>query len=123
MGGQMQTIHDLVPLRSMTKQVEATCYNQVQLALHRLHRPLRLELPGYAGLEMRLEQEDWLCVDVVQGDLPVLRWHSFDVHNRQNLHEPIVCRLDLYHVQAGLVMGTVLDVLEAQLKQLLAGLD
>lgn len=119
----MWTIRELIPLRSMTKQVEASCYNQVQLALHRLENPLRLDLPGHAGLEIHLDDKVWLCVDVVQGELPVLCWHSFEVSDRSSLHTPILCRLDLYHMQAGLVMGTVLDALEALLKQRLANLD
>jgi len=114
----MQTMRDIVPLRSMDKQVEASCYNQVQLALHRLDNPLRLELPGHRGLEIQLEADAWLCLDItVEGDLPVLRWHSFEVQHRQSLHEPIQCRLDLYHIHAGLIMGTALDALEGLLKQ------
>jgi len=119
----MWTFRELIPLRSMTKQVEASCYNQVQLALHRLGNPFRLDLPGHAGLEIRLEEKAWLCVDNVQGELPVLCWHSFEVANRHSLHMPIHCCLDLYHMQAGLVMGTVLDALETALKQRLANAD
>ena len=113
----MQMIRDIVPLRSMDKQIEASCYNQVQLALHRLDNPLRLELPNHRGLEIHLEVEAWLCLDVVAGELPVLRWHSFEVQDRHSLHEPIQCRLDLYHIHAGLIMGTALDALEVLLKQ------
>jgi hypothetical protein len=104
----------------MAKQVQASCYNQVRLALHRLENSLRVPLPGHPGLEILLEEEAWLCLDIVQGGMPGLRWHSFEVQDRRSLHEPINCRLDLYHIHAGLVMGTVLETLEAQLKQRLA---
>ncbi|MDV3238423.1 MAG: hypothetical protein LOY58_06190 [Gammaproteobacteria bacterium] len=115
----MQT--DIQPLRTLSKRIDAACYNQVRIALHRLPRPLRIELPRHRGLELLLDEDGWLCVDAARNDLPVLAWHGFDLRGRSALHEPVVCRLDLYHIHAGLVMGTVLEDLERVLRRRLAG--
>lgn len=113
----MWTQPDIPPLRSLPKQVEAFCFNQVCLALRRIGKPLRLALPRHKTLEIVLYEDGWLCVDAARDDLPVLAWYGFEVHGRETLHEPIVCRLDLYHIHAGLVMGTVLDALQDALKE------
>ncbi|MBZ0070500.1 MAG: hypothetical protein WCY26_08610 [Thiohalobacteraceae bacterium] len=114
---------DIQPLRRLEKRVDAACYNQVRIALLRLPRPLRVALqrPRHRGLELVLDDDRWLCVDTGRNDLPVLAWHGFDTHGRSALHEPVVCRLDLYHIHAGLVMGTVLDDLEHILRERLTG--
>lgn len=111
---------DIQPLRILDKRIEAACYNQVRLALQRLPRPLRIDLPRHRGLELCLEDDIWLCVDAARNDLPVLAWHSFDVGGRVALHEPVACRLNLYHIHAGLVMGTILEELERLLRERLA---
>lgn len=111
---------DIQPLRVVQKQVDAACYNQVRLGLRRLPRPLRLQLPRHRGLELVLDDEGWLCVDAARNDLPVLAWHDFDACGRSALHEPVVCRLNMYHIHAGLVMGTVLEDAEGILRERLA---
>lgn len=107
---------DIPPLRALPKQVEAAFYNRVCLALHRIGCPLRLQLPAHKGLAVILDHGGWLCVDAARNDQPVLAWHAFEVQGRASLHEPVACRLALYHTCAGLLMGTVLDALEEVLK-------
>lgn len=106
-----------VPLRALPKIIEATCYNRVRLALARRGRPLRVALPGHRGLEMILDDRFWLCVDSLHNDQPILGWHKFEITGRSELHAPVRCQLCFYHVQAGLVMGSVLNALH----QVLAG--
>jgi hypothetical protein len=105
---------NLEPLRSFPKHIEADCYNHVRLALKRLSRPLRLALPDHRGLEVVLDDDGWLIVDSLQADQPVLAWVDFN-HRRDSLHEPVECVLKLYHVHAGLVMGTALEALDKAL--------
>ena len=112
----MWTLPDIQPFRSMQKRIDAACYNQVWLALHRIGQPLRVSLPQHNGLEIILDEGGWLCVDAARDDFPVLAWYSFEVHERRAVHEPIACRLNLYHLHAGLVMGTALDALQEALK-------
>lgn len=116
------SIDDLVPLRSMPKTIESSCYNHVRLALRRLGNPLRVALPGHRGLEMILYDKCWLCVDSTNDDQLILAWLNFDTrrHN-QALFEPVPCQLNLYHIHAGLVMGSALDALDESLSQSLAG--
>ncbi|MHB8729331.1 MAG: hypothetical protein ACYC9K_09910 [Sulfuricaulis sp.] len=108
------------PLRTFPKLIEADNYNRVRLALKRLPRPLRVELPDHRGLDALLDDDGWLVVDTLQADQPVLAWVEFG--HRSALHEPVACVLKLYHVHAGLVMGTALEALDKALKQRLAEL-
>ena len=106
------------PLRTFPKLIEADCYNRVRLALHRLPRPLRVELPDHRGLEALLDDDGWLVVDTLQADQPVLAWVDFG--HRNGLNEPVACVLKTYHVHAGLVMGTALEALARALTDRLA---
>jgi hypothetical protein len=111
------------PLRVMPKTIEAACYNQVRLALRRLGNPLRVELPEHRGLEIILEDDNWLCVDSARNDQPIMAWLCFDTRRHNNaLHEPVPCQLRLYHMHAGLIMGSALDALEQSLVAKLAAL-
>jgi hypothetical protein len=101
------------PLRTFPKLIEADFYNRVRLALNRLSRPLRVELPDHRGLEAILDDNGWLVVDSLKADQPVLAWVEFG--HRDGLHEPVACVLKLYHVHAGLVMGTALEALHKAL--------
>lgn len=108
------------PLRTYPKSIEAACYNHVRLALKRFGAPLRVGLPRHRGLEMILEDDLWLCVDAAREDTPVLAWFDFESRGRSALHAPVPCRLDLYHIHAGLVMGTALEALHEALREQLA---
>ena len=116
------TIDKLQPLRVMQKTIEAACYNHVRLALRRLGNPLRIDLPDHRGLHIILGDHLWLCVDRTRDDQPIMAWLDFDTRKRnQALHEPVPCQLRLYHVHAGLVMGSTLDALYQSLLKQLAG--
>jgi len=114
-------IDNIRPLRIMPKTIETTCYNHVRLALRRLNNPLRVELPDHRGLEIILNSHHWLCVDSTHDDQPIMAWMDFDTrsHN-QALYEPVPCQLRLYHMHAGLVMGSALDALDQSLAEKLA---
>ena len=116
------TIDTLRPLRVMQKTIEAACYNHVRLALRRLGNPLRVDLPDHRGLDIILSDHLWLCVDITRDDQPIMAWLDFDIRQRnQALHAPVPCQLRLYHMHAGLVMGSTLDALYQSLLQQLAG--
>ncbi|MGB7932444.1 MAG: hypothetical protein WCH04_09495 [Gammaproteobacteria bacterium] len=111
----MTVLREFPPLRSLPKRLEAAYYNRVRLALSRLGCPLRVALPQHRGLEAILDNDVWVCVDTMRDDLPVLAWRAFGTRGRTSLHEPVDCRLDLYHWHAGLIMGTALDALDMAL--------
>lgn len=116
----MSPTRNLPPLRTLPKWMQASYYNRVRLALKRLGRPLRVSLVTHRGLETILDDEVWVCVDATRDDLPVLAWRAFEVRGRDSLHEPVACRLELYHHRAGLIMGSALEALEETLRARLA---
>jgi hypothetical protein len=115
-------IDSIPPLRVMPKIIEAVCYNHVRLALGRLGNPLRVDLPDHRGLDVILNDHHWLCVDSIKDDQPIMAWLDFDTrsHN-QALYEAVPCQLRLYHMHAGLVMGSALDALDQSLTEKLGG--
>ena len=115
--------NDIGPLRSMQKNIEAACYNHVRLAMHRLGKPLRVELPDHRGLEIILNNESWLCVDSIHDDQPIMMWCDFDTSKHNSaLHVDVPCVLHLYHTHASLIMGSALDALDQSLTEKLAAL-
>jgi hypothetical protein len=110
---------DLPPLRILPKNIEASTFNSVRLALKRGANPLRMSLVGHRGLDVVLHDDRWWCVDTVHGDVPILVWRDFAAQRRAALHRPIECRLYLYHLHAGLIMGTALEHLADMLTALL----
>jgi hypothetical protein len=116
----MHATRELIPLRTLPERIEAACYNQARLALARFGRPLRVALPRHRGLEVILDDARWLCVDAWRDELPVLAWRAFQARGRAALHEPVDCRLELYHAHAGLLMGTALEALDAALRDRIA---
>lgn len=97
-------------LRAFPKIIDASTFNRVRLTLTHQHRPLRLSLPNHRGLEVILDNEVWLVVDSLKADEPILAWTAFK-RPHAALHEPVACELRLYHMHAGLIMGTALDAL------------
>ena len=119
----MYTRHQEVPVfEYRDSQLEAARYNQVHLAFHRLGEDLRLELPDLKHLELILQRDAWVVVDTGLDDLPVLAWTDFRVEGRATLHEPIPCRIRLYHANAGILIKPVLGAMDFILEQRLGRL-
>lgn len=110
---------ELLSLRVLPKVIEATTFNQARLALLRIGKPLRVSLKDHRCLDVILSQEQWLCVDSCNADQPIMAWREFDMQHRNELHKPIDCKLYLYHMHAGLIMGTARDSLTQVLKDIL----
>ena len=107
------------PMRIMPKVIEATTFNQARLALLRIGNPLRVSLNGHRCLDVILSQELWLCVDACNDDQPIMAWREIETLHRDALHQPINCKLHLYHTHASLIMGSALDCLAQELSDLL----
>jgi hypothetical protein len=112
----VDAIRGFPPLRTFPKRLEAAYYNRVRVALRRFGNPLRVALPEHNGLHAILEDAAWVCVDSTRNDLPVLAWLGF-ANRRERLHEPVDCRLELYHCRAGLIMSTALEALDRSLRE------
>ena len=96
---------------TLRKTIEAEDYNRVRLALSRLNTPLELELTSMRCLEMLITDKFWLCTNSCVGNQPIMAWTAFETLGRLALDAPVACELRLYHHQAGLVMGEVLESL------------
>jgi len=110
---------ELIPLRVFPKVIEAATFNMARLALVRVANPLRVSLEDHRGLDIILNQKQWLCVDSCKDDQLILAWREFDIQHRDALHQPITCNLYLYHIHAGLIMGTARDSLTLVLSDLM----
>ena len=113
----MPTRLDEVPVyASRPDRIEARHYNLWRRARKRFGRPLRLELPGVSGMELILDDSEWVVVDVRQFDLPILAWVDFQDTGRDALHAPVPCTLNFYHFAATRFRAKVLDILEQALE-------
>lgn len=88
------------------KVVPAASYNRIRLALARTRGSLQVELPQLR-LKLEFQRRVWVGRSLVN-DTPLLVWTEFETRARA-LHEPVPCRLHLYHFLAGLMMGSALD--------------
>jgi hypothetical protein len=102
--------------------MDANYYNHVQLALKRLGSEIRLGIPGLKHLDLILQKDAWIIVDKVLNDVPVVAWTDFEVEHRDNLHQPVACRIKYYHANATLVMRRTLEAMDRILDEQLAAL-
>ena len=117
----MYRLDHLPALKTLTTSIEAEYYNLVRLGLRRLGNPLRVPLPGMGGLELYLADRQWVCLDREQETLPLLAWDRFH-HPRLALHEPVSCRLRLYHPHASMLVSIVFEFAAPQLRERMARL-
>ncbi len=103
---------DVTPIRTMPKLIEARCFNSVRLALRRFKDPCEIPLPGLR-VRVILERKQWVVCSLIN-DFPLMAWVDFASRGR-GLHEPVACRLHLYHFHAGLLMGRIPAALEQAL--------
>lgn len=96
-------------LKSMPALVEAVHYNNAFIALSRIGAPLKLMLPGLRGVEVRLDQDAWVCYDHNLNHQPLLAWTDFRSNVRSGLYEPVPCQLLMYHPYATVLMRTLPD--------------
>lgn len=101
-------------------ELPAHYYNDVQVALKRLGEDLRFAIPRLRHLDLILQKDAWIIVDRVLNDIPVVAWTDFQAAHRESLHEPIPCRIRLYHMHGSLVMDRTLVAMELILGEMLA---
>lgn len=103
-------------LKAEAYHINASYYNRVRLALTRLGKPLRIELINLCGLDVILDDNEWICVDRNVSDLPSVAWTDFKIGARNNLHKPVACQVRYYQDHADLVCDTVLFSINRYLK-------
>jgi hypothetical protein len=102
--------------------VDARYFNRVQIALHRLGESIRFAIPKLKHLDLILEPHTWIIVDRVLNDIPVAAWTGFESGQRDNLHQPVRCRIQLYHANADMVLARTLEAMETLLGEQLSQL-
>ena len=116
----LYTRHNEVPiLSSRQTTVTANYYNHVQLALKRLGKHIRFQIPKLKHLDLILQKDAWVVVDRALNDVPIIAWTSFQVDHRENLHEPIRCELRTWHMAAAMVRNRTLEAMEIMLGEAL----
>jgi hypothetical protein len=100
--------------------VDANYYNHVVFALKRLGEEIRLVIPRLKHLDLILQKDAWIIVDRALNDYPIAAWTKFQTTERNNLHEPVKCDLNLYHAHADLILDRTLEAMELMLGEELA---
>lgn len=104
-------------------EIPANYYNHVQVALKRLGEELRFPIPKLKHLDLMLQKDAWIIVDRVLNDVPVVAWTDFQTDHRTTLHEPIKCRIRLYHAHGAIIMQRTLEAMELILGEMLDELE
>lgn len=94
------------------RKMRALYFNHVQQALKYLGDSVRFQIPKLRTLELILQKDAWIIVDRQLNDYPIAAWTAFEVQSRDNLHEDIPCRLQIYHMYAGMVLNRTLEAME-----------
>jgi hypothetical protein len=105
-------LDDLPIYEVRDSQVAAIHFNLVLIALKRLEKSIRFELPHLRTLDLILEEDAWVVVDRAQNDIPILAWVNFSTQQRSNLHEPISCQRRSYHAHALIIIDKVMEAMQ-----------
>jgi len=116
-------LDDMPVFESYPTQLDAVHYNHVQYALNHLGDSIRLQLPRLKHLDLILEKQAWIIVDRVLNDVPIAAWTEFETARRESLHQPIKCKLNLYHMHAHLVLQHSLEAMELLLGEQLQEME
>jgi len=113
-------LNDIPILELIDSSIDALHFNHVQVALKRIDNSLRYPIPKLRHLDLILEKEAWIIVDRVLNDIAVAAWTDFAAGHRENLHQPIPCKLRLYHANASMILDRTLDAMELLLGEQLS---
>jgi hypothetical protein len=116
-------LNDVPVFESYPTQLDATHFNHVQYALNHLGDSIRLRIPRLKHLDLILEKQAWIIVDRVLNDIPIAAWTKFETKQRENLHQPIKCKLSLYHIHAHMILEHSIEAMELLLGEQLLELS
>lgn len=110
-------------LTSRAGKVEANHYNHVQTAIKRIGPELRFRIPKLKHLDLILQKDAWVVVDRALSDYPILCWTDFKTQHRDNLHEPIICEIRIFHFAATMILKKTINAMELLLGEELSAGD
>lgn len=111
----MSRIDDVPVYEQRPDVVEAKLYNLWRRTRLHFTLPMRLEFDEMPGVVMILDDDEWVCVNARQNDLPLLAWVGFANQGRDSLHAPVACKLNYYHYAASKYRARVLKLMESEL--------
>ena len=109
--------NEVLILDKWTGDVDANYFNQTKTALKRIGQQIRFKIPTLNHLDLIVQDDSWIVVDRVLNDMPVVAWTEFQTEGRDNLHEPIICEIRIYHFAARIILNTTLNAMENILRQ------
>ncbi len=112
-------LQDIPVFDTRLTTVSAEHWGLVCIARKRLEESIRIRLPRLRTLDLLLEEEAWIVVDRALADVPVVAWLEFRPAGRA-LHEPVPCRMNLYHAAGRMVVEKTLDAMTLILGERLA---
>lgn len=90
------------------------------MALKRLGKQIRFRIPGLKHLDLILQKDAWIVVDRALYDYPIIAWTEFETEHRDNIHEPIKCKILYFHANATMIKTRTLEAMETVLSEELA---
>jgi len=112
---------DMPVMAERMDEIEAEYYNVWRRARTRWGAPMRLALPGLREVNLILDDAYWVCVDTARYNAPLLAWVDLQDQDRTNLHLPIPCTLNYYHISASAVRAKSLNLMHKILSDRLKG--
>ena len=112
-------LQDFPVFGSRMASVSAEHFNLARVALKRLQNPYRLQLPKLRTLDLIVEDDAWIVVDRGLNDILVVAWLDFETRDR-TLHDPVPCRLNVYHTHALIIVGKVMEAMALLIGEALA---
>ncbi|MDH5436618.1 MAG: hypothetical protein OEX83_07645 [Gammaproteobacteria bacterium] len=119
----MSRVADVPFCAQRDDKVDAKIYNLWRRAKMHFSIPMRIPLVDYSGFVMILEENEWVCVDERQNDIPILAWVEFEDKGRDALHQPVKCKLNHYHFAASKIRVHTLEMMQNELEKRLHEYD
>lgn len=113
----MSRITDLPVYERRAEVIDAKLYNLWRRAKLHLPLPIKIKLSYLTGMMLILEEQEWVCVDTRQNELPVIAWVDFEDKGRSSLHAQVACHLNYYHYAASMLRAKVLHAMQEELKE------
>ena len=103
----------------MESKIQAKQYNTIRLGMLRIDNPLVVTPSEVQNIKCYLFNDKWICVDMSSNEFPLAVWRDFNNFGRA-IHDPVTCKVHIFHVMAGRIVGTVLYSLENIINKRLA---
>ena len=88
--------------------------------MKQLGKQVRFRIPRLKHLDLILQKDAWIVVDRALYDYPIVAWTEFETKHRENLHEPIKCKIRYFHANATMIKSRTLEAMEMLLSEELA---